>query len=244
MRTFLTGYHAIEERLSSGAIRGILHISRAGERAERLRQRARSVGIEVRNGTDDTLSKLCGRGDHRGFVLESTLAEDAQYTLQEGLAALPSEGPALALVLDGITDPHNLGAILRSADQFAADLVLVPSRRSAQDNDTVARTSAGADSYVPLVVVANLVRALGQLKEAGFWIYGADARGIPLSKADLRGRCALVLGSEGSGIARLARDRCDVLISIPARGHVDSLNVSVAAGILMYEARRQQWGAL
>lgn len=144
------------------------------------------------------------------------------------------------LVLDGIMDPQNLGAILRSADQFATDMVVIPSRHSAQETQTVAKVSAGASAYVPLAVVPNIPSALELLKENGFWIFGADMEGQTTDTIDFGGKVCLVLGSEGTGLRRLVRERCDFLARIPAAGHVDSFNVSVAAGILLFEARRQQ----
>ncbi|HTP57849.1 MAG TPA: 23S rRNA (guanosine(2251)-2'-O)-methyltransferase RlmB, partial [Spirochaetia bacterium] len=162
-----------------------------------------------------------------------------QKDLKHLLAGLT--GPtALVLVLDGIMDPQNLGAILRSADQFNVDLVVIPSRRSAQENQTVAKVSSGASEYVPLVVVPNLATTLDLLKERGFWIFGAEAEGKSTASLDLNGKVCIVMGSEGAGMHRLVREKCDFLVSIPASGHVDSFNVSVAAGILLYEARRQQ----
>jgi 23S rRNA (guanosine2251-2'-O)-methyltransferase len=150
----------------------------------------------------------------------------------------------LVLLLDEITDPHNYGAILRCCDQFGVDLVLSRNRRSAKNADIVSKTSAGALSWVPQAETANLIRALDDLKKAGFWIYGADMEGEPVYKKDLSGRTALVLGSEGSGISRLLCESCDSMIGIPSLGRVDSLNVSVAAGVLLYEVQRQRLHSL
>ena len=137
-----------------------------------------------------------------------------------------------------------LGATLMishaSADQFGVDIVVIPSRRSAQENQTVSKVSSGASEYVPLAVVPNIASALEMLKESGFWIFGADAEGELTDGLDLKGKVCIVMGSEGAGLHRLVREKCDFLISIPASGHVDSFNVSVAAGILLFEARRQQ----
>jgi 23S rRNA (guanosine2251-2'-O)-methyltransferase len=147
----------------------------------------------------------------------------------------------LVLLLDEITDPHNYGAILRSAGQFGIDLVISRNRRSAKHADVIAKTSSGAAAWVPQAETANLVRTAEQLKESGFWIYGADMDGERADKLDLRGRVAFVLGSEGAGLSRLIREHCDGIVSIPSWGRLDSLNVSVAAGVLLYETRRQ-WG--
>lgn len=240
MRRLLTGYHAIRERLAAGAAGTTLIVSRGDRRTAELIALARSVKAEIRECAEEELTRLCGRGDHRGAALELDAVGPEAERLDAFLERL--EAPqALVLVLDGITDPHNLGAILRSADQFQADLVILPNRRSARETETVARTSAGANVYVPVALVPNVTRALDALKQKGFWIYGADANGSPLAKTALTGRTALVLGSEGEGIHRLVAEHCDAMIAIPTRGHIASLNVSVAAGILLYEARRQQW---
>ncbi len=241
MREILTGYHAIEERLKEGSIEGTLYVARENSRIARLLGDARKTGIPIRRENMQALDRLCGHADHRGAVLvvTGTTAERRAPSLESVLSGLP-EGRGLVLVLCGITDPHNLGAILRSADQFRVDLVVLPERRSARDSEIIARTSAGAAAYVPLIVVPNLVRSLAVLKDAGFWIYGADVAGEPVDRTTLSGRTALVLGSEGSGLPRLATEQCDALVRIPAEGHLDSFNVSVAAGILLYEVRRQQ----
>ncbi len=146
----------------------------------------------------------------------------------------------LVLILDGITDPHNFGAILRSADQFGVDLVVTPEKRSVSINATVAKVSVGAHAWVPTLQVTNIGRTIEELQKQGFWIYGADMGGGTAAETDLKGRTVIVMGSEGEGISRLIREKCDTMVSIPMNGHVDSLNVSVAAGILMYEVVRQR----
>ena len=163
--------------------------------------------------------------------------------LREHLAALVQRPAVLAVVADGVTDPANLGSITRSADQFAADLVLIPRRRTARVTDTVMRMSAGAAAHVATVTVANVAAALAQLKACGCWIYGADLKGEPLDQVRFPTRVALVVGAEGGGLHALVRSRCDHLVRIPTAGQVDSLNVGVAAGILMYEVHRQRRAA-
>jgi 23S rRNA (guanosine2251-2'-O)-methyltransferase len=202
------------------------------------------------------LDALAGAAEHRGAALLPAAGGAAQSpgfpargqsqpraaraaSLRERLAEI--SGPtALILLLDEISDPHNLGAILRSADQFGVELVILPTRRAARETQTVVKTSAGASLYVPLYSLPNLAAGLQLAKEAGFWVYGADLGGGRLDAVSFEGRTALVLGSEGGGLRRLVRERCDALVRIPSGGHVDSLNVSVAAGILMFEIRRQQ----
>ncbi len=240
MDRVLTGFHAIEERLAaSRSPGGRLLMSRTGGRFDRLAEAARRAGIPVERPSETELDRIAGRGVHRGALL--ILAEAAsEETTFEGYLARPRQDRELVLLLDGITDPHNLGAVLRSADQFEVDLVVAPSRRSARDTETVARTSSGASAYVPFAVVPNLVRCVEELQSRDFWVYGADMAGEPVDRGSLSGRVCLVLGSEGKGLSRLLRERCDGLVRIPSGGHVDSLNVSVAAGILLYEVRRQQ----
>jgi predicted rRNA methylase len=251
---YLTGFHAIEESIKSGKAAGPLLVAKPGPRARELAALAVEHKIRVdRVGTHD-LDLLAP--DHRGIALElegSSLAGGgaADISLEEFIAALYSPGadrgwPAkdvLSLILDEITDPHNYGAILRSCDQFGVDLVITRHRRIAKHADVIARTSAGAASWVPTLETANLPRAVQDLKGAGFWIYGADMAGEPVYTKDLRGRTAIVLGGEGTGISRLLRESCDAMIAVPRRGSIDSLNVSVAAGVLLYEVIRQRFGA-
>lgn len=237
---FLTGFHAIEERIKSGGACGPLLLAKPGPRARELVALAINNKIRVdRVGTFD-LDRLAQ--DHRGIALQvEDIAESgADISLENFIAGLGERKNALILMLDEITDPHNYGAILRSCDQFGADLVISRNRRTAKNAAIIAQTSAGAAAWVPQAETANLVRAAEDLKEAGFWIYGADMEGESAWKKDLRGRIALVLGSEGAGISRLLKERCDGMVGIPSLGKIDSLNVSVAAGVLMYEAKRQR----
>ena len=236
------GFHAIEESLRRGG-RGELLLCRRNARIARLEELAAGSGVPVRTLERRELDRIAG-AEHRGAVLRleelpGPPSSPGAGTLAERLEALPG-ADALLLLLDGLSDPHNLGAILRSADQFAVDLLVLTSRRSVRETQTVLRTSAGASLYVPVLTVPNLVRAMEAAKKVGFWIYGADLGGERLDNVRFEARTALVLGAEGSGLRRLVRERCDALVRIPARGHVDSFNVSVAAGILMYEIRRQQ----
>jgi 23S rRNA (guanosine2251-2'-O)-methyltransferase len=239
----IVGYHAIEEALRSGnAAGGVLHVSRKNERVRMLLKLAGEGRVKIRRESDDALRALAqdshGGEDPRGAVLVlETPARGGRKTLEKFLEVL-EDRDALILVLDGITDPQNLGAILRSADQFGVDIVLLPSRRSAGINSTVMKVSSGAAAYVEAVEVPNIPRALELLKENGFWIYGADLGGTPLWECDFAGRIALVLGAEGRGVGRLVSEHCDTMVTIPMSGHVDSLNVSVATGIILYEVRR------
>jgi len=236
---YLTGFHAIEERIKSGRPCGPLLVAKAGPRAKEIVTLAVNNKIRLeRTGTFD-LDGIAP--DNRGIALQ--VQDDGGNTdisLDNFIAALGERRDALVLILDEITDPHNYGAILRCCDQFAVDLVVSRNRRSAKHAEVISKTSAGAVSWVAQAETPNLVRAMEDLKEAGFWIYGADMDGEPVHKKELSGRIAFVLGSEGSGISRLLRERCDAIVSIPSAGRIDSLNVSVAAGVLLYETRRQK----
>ena len=239
---YLTGFHAIEERIKSGHLCGPLLVAKPGPRARELVNLAGERKIRIdRVGTLE-LDRLAP--DHRGLALEvDETGSEAEITLEDFLAGLGKENgrsDALVAVLDEITDPHNYGAILRSCDQFGVDLVITRHRRTAKHADVISKTSAGASEWVPQAETANLVRALDDLKEAGFWIYGADMEEEDAWHRDLRGRTAIVFGGEGSGLTRLLREKCDAMISIPSFGRIDSLNVSVAAGVLFYEVMRQR----
>lgn len=237
------GFHAIEETLKSGGIDGILYVSGKGNRHEKITALAKSKNIRISKISDEALQSKYPDADVRGIVLEVTAKKEAgkETTLKSFLekSDAAEDGISLIMILDSITDPHNLGAILRSADQFGVDLVILPSRRSAGDNATVRKISSGASEYVP-IAVENLSRAVDLLKKNGYWVYAADMGGDDCWKLNLKGKTALILGSEGEGVSRILSEKCDSIIKIPASGHVDSFNVSVAAGILMYEAVRQQ----
>ena len=239
------GYHAIEEAIKKAGMGSTLYVQRqGGERIESLVREAKLTGkVAVKKLSKDEIERMMPGADVRGAILDlggprrgaSRLIET---TVEEFCDRLGENDGALVLILDGITDPHNLGAILRSADQFGVDLVLIPERRSVQANETVVKVSSGAAQYVPLSVVTNLTREIKTLKDNGFWIYGADMAGEESYSMSFPARTAIVMGSEGNGISQLVRKNCDHIISIPMRGHIDSLNVSVATGILLYEFRR------
>jgi len=243
---YLTGFHAIEERIklykTAGRSCGPLLLAKAGPRAREIVNLAVASKVRIdRVGAFELDGMAPG---NRGIALQ---VEDfgrgsPDTTVDEFIAGLGERADALALILDEITDPHNYGAILRSCDQFGVDLVISRNRRSAKHADVISKTSAGTAAWVPQAETANLVRSAQQLKDAGFWIYGADMHAEAAYKTKLRGRVALVLGSEGSGISRLLLETCDGTVGIPSLGKIDSLNVSVAAGVLLYEVQRQRNG--
>ena len=240
MSEVITSLHGIEETLKEPPAGAELLVGKKNARTDALAALAERGKVAVRQASDAELTRVTEGREHRGVVLVLPEGRKTRETTLEAFLDGFEAEQGLVVLLDGVTDPQNYGAILRSADQFGVDLVLIPARRSASDTPAVSAASAGAVAWVPHAVVTNLTRALGQLKEKGFWIYGADMDGTPAPQAKLTGRVALVLGSEGKGLSRLVRDTCDVVVSIPTRGRLDSLNVSVSAGILLYETRRQQ----
>ncbi len=229
------GPHACEEALD----RGELHVLRVSPsvwgRFAGLREAARDAGVVVHQEPMESLDRRSEGARHQGV-----LGEGAALRLQEMTVLLDRirerGDAALVLVLDGITDPHNLGAILRSAAGAAVDGVIFPERRSAQVNDTVIRASAGTAGRVPLVRVVNLGRALDELKEAGVWVYGlaAGQKSHDYRHESFRGPTALVLGSEGEGLHQKISERCDQLLEIPMPGGIESLNVSATAAICLF----------
>jgi 23S rRNA (guanosine2251-2'-O)-methyltransferase len=240
----LTGFHAIEEFLrsqkkgasSARAVQARLLVSGSGPRIKEILALAEKLSLRVQRVSKAELDRLAP--EHRGILLEADEGEAPEESDLDTFVLDPPER-SLVIVLDHIEDPQNLGAILRSADVFAADLVLAPRRRSAPLTDAVAKASAGALAYAPLAMVSNLAEALRKLKKAGYWLYAADMGGASLCDADVSARAAIVLGNEGAGVSRLLREECDIALSIPMSGHVDSLNVSAAAAVLMYEYRRR-----
>jgi 23S rRNA (guanosine2251-2'-O)-methyltransferase len=211
----------------------------AGRLAE-IRTIAARSGIQVTTVDEATLDKLAEGGRHQGVLAEVVARPgDPETQLEEALEA--ASGPPLLLVLDGVQDPHNLGACLRSADAAGVAAVIVPRDRAAGLTPVVRKVAAGAAETVPLVSVVNLARTLRELKERGIWLTGTDdSADKSLYDVDLTGPLALVMGSEGEGMRRLTRECCDQLVSIPMGGAVESLNVSVAAGVVLFEAVRQR----
>ena len=237
MARLLYGFHAVTARLRThpSSVRGIYAGARRQDaRMRDLVTRAGTAGVPVHPVDDARLQELAGHGRHQGVVAE---VDDAlpHVTPDDVLEALAE--PALLLVLDGVTDPHNLGACLRSADAFGAHAVVVPKDRSVGMNATVAKAASGAADTVPVVTVTNLARSLAAMKARGVWVLGADTGGEDLARADLSGPIAWVLGAEGSGLRRLTRESCDRIVGIPLVGSVGSLNVSVAAGICLHATR-------
>jgi 23S rRNA (guanosine2251-2'-O)-methyltransferase len=207
-----------------------------------IEDRARRNDISVRRVPLQSLDGIAGGLRHQGAIARYEAPKPVEESELPALLEA-AQGKALLLVLDGVQDPHNLGACLRSAAAAAATAVIIPKDKAAPVNATVRKTSAGAADRIPVISVTNLARTLRALKEAGVWVYGLEGEaGAAIHATDLRGNVALVLGGEGEGMRRLTREHCDALLRIPMPGEMESLNVSVAAGIALFEAVRQRLG--
>jgi 23S rRNA (guanosine2251-2'-O)-methyltransferase len=237
----LFGFHAVGVRLKTAPGSVIEIYVDAARKDARMRQflaRAQEAGARVIEADSLRIAKLAGSHGHQGVAARVAPLPQAS-SLDDLLDSLA--GPPLLLVLDGVTDPHNLGACLRVADGAGAHAVIAPKDHAVGVNATVAKVASGAAETVPYFMVTNLARTLGELKERNIWCIGtSDDAGKTLFQADLKGPVALVLGAEGTGMRQLTRKTCDELVSIPMRGAVESLNVSVASGIGLYEALRQR----
>ena len=243
---WVSGINAVLELLKQNpqsCRRVLLKRNREDNRLNAVRNLAKASEIELVELDAKELYRVYSQV-HQGVAVELAQAERSpiQGGWEEFLARLEGlDVPPLLLVLDGITDPHNLGACLRSADAAGVNAVIIPKDKAVGVNATVRRVAAGAADTVELFVVSNLSRALTQLKEQGVWLVGTDdSAGSGLYEQDLRGAVALVMGSEGRGLRRLTKEKCDFLISIPMAGAISSLNVSVATGVLLFEAVRQR----
>lgn len=235
------GFHAVTARLrheASSVEEIYVDSERIDRRMQELLRAAKEVNVRIIQADDQRLSNMVGTRRHQGVVAKAGELSLAR-NLDELLDAI--DGPPLLLVLDGITDPHNLGACLRVADGAGAHAVIAPKDRAVGLNATAAKVASGAAETVPYITVTNLARTLRELKEREIWLIGTTDDGEKsLYEADFSGPAALVMGSEGEGMRRLTREHCDVLVSIPMFGAVESLNVSVAAGVSLFEARRQR----
>ena len=240
----LFGFHAVGVRLKT-APASIIEVyvdpTRRDARMKQFLSRAAEAGVRVIEADGPRLSKLTGSAGHQGVAARVQAVEGVR-TLDELLDDLQEQGTVpLLLVLDGVTDPHNLGACLRVADGAGAHAVIAPKDHAAGINATVAKVASGAAETVPYFMVTNLARTLNELKERSIWVTGtSDDAERTLYDVDFKGPTALVLGAEGAGMRQLTRKTCDQLVRIPMMGAVESLNVSVASGVCLYEARRQR----
>ena len=241
------GYHAVESLIRKEPRRvAALHVQadRQDKRMQALCELSRNQGVAVLSCSKPELDGLVS-GRHQGVValLDPAAGAEAGGLMSEADLSehLSKVTDPLILILDGVTDPHNLGACLRSADAAGAPAVIFPKDKSADVNDVARKVASGAAETVPWVRVTNLARTIESLKQAGVWVIGTDGDAeVTLYEQDLSGPCAMVLGSEGAGMRRLTRDLCDFVVKLPMAGSVSSLNVSVAAGVCLFEAVRQR----
>jgi 23S rRNA (guanosine2251-2'-O)-methyltransferase len=235
------GIHAVSEALKSGA-RSFDYVGvsreRHDQRVQRIIDDCRASGVQVRFLRREDLDRAANTNMHQGVI---AVTSSKQYADVDTLLEKKRSEHSFLVVLDGVEDPHNLGALIRSAEGAGADGVILPDRRAAGLTGTAVKASAGASEYLPIAKVTNISRTLDELKERNVWTVGLDERGTQsYDELDYNMDCALVLGAEGKGLHDLVRRRCDFLVSIPMMGHVASLNVSVAGGIVMYEVARQR----
>ena len=235
-KDLIIGRNAVTELIKSGREIDTLFVLR-GEKSGSVGKiigQCRDKGAVVKEVDKKKLDFMCGHSKHQGVV--AICAAHDYSTVEEILKVAEERGEAPFIVAcDGIEDPHNLGAIIRTAEAAGVHGIIIPKRRSASLNYTVGKTSAGALEYMKVARVTNIPNTIEFLKEQGVWVFGADMDGEPYDKVDFSGPVALVIGSEGKGISRIVNENCDVILSLPMKGHITSLNASVAAGIFMYE---------
>ncbi len=235
------GRNSVAEAIKSGRPLDSVMVAR-GDRSgsiPKIVADAKKAGIVIKEVDSKKLDFICGHNNHQGIAAMGAVKE---YSSVEDIFATAEERnePPFIIICDEIEDPHNLGAIIRTAEAAGAHGVIIPKRRSASLSFTVAKTSAGAVEFMHVARVTNLPQTIDELKKRGVWVYCADMDGEPFYKSNLKGAIALVIGSEGNGVGRLVKEKCDVTLSMPMKGKINSLNASVAAGILMYEVSRQR----
>ena len=237
----IAGRNPVAEALRSGRAVDCLYVAKGPVTGQltAILAKAKKLGVPIKECDQRKLSHMCNGANHQGVV---AVAAAVEYAGVEDMLALARERgePPLLIICDGLEDPHNLGAVIRSAECAGAHGVIIPKRRSVGLTYAVSKASAGAVEHLPVARVQNLSVLIEELKEKGLWCYAADMDGEPWDRADLTGPAALAIVSEGSGVSRLVRERCDGALSLPVRGRVNSLNASVAAGVLCYEAVRQR----
>ena len=239
-RGLIIGRNPVIEALKADKLIDLIFVNPEAEGSVKLILKlARDRNIPIKQVSEQKLSNMCDGLSHQGVIAMGACAE--YKTVEEILeiAAAKGEDPFI-IICDEIEDPHNLGAIIRTAETAGAHGIIIPKRRSASLNQTVFKTSAGAASWLPVARVANIAQTIDSLKKNGVWIYGTDGSGSNYTDTSLTGPIALVIGSEGFGMSRLTKEKCDGLLSLPMKGKITSLNASVAAGIFMYEVVRQR----
>ncbi|MCQ2514917.1 MAG: 23S rRNA (guanosine(2251)-2'-O)-methyltransferase RlmB [Ruminococcus sp.] len=237
----IAGRNPVSEAIRSGRPIDKLMIAR-GEKSGAvvgILAKAKEKQIPVKEVDRTKLDFLSGGAVHQGIIALAAVKEYS--TVEEILEYAKSKDEApFIVVLDEVEDPHNLGAIIRTAECAGIHGIIVPKRRSASLSYTVGKASAGAIEYMRVARVTNIAKLIDELKEQGIWVYGADMNGTDYAQCDFSGACAIVIGNEGKGISRLVREKCDVIVSLPMKGKINSLNASVAAGILMYSAMKNR----
>ena len=238
----IIGRNPVTEAIRAGRpVDKVLIQDGAGGAADRVRKLCKDNGIRVESAAKKDLDRLADGEAHQGIIAFASVREYA--AVEDILTRAEKSGePPFIVILDGIEDPHNLGAILRSAECAGAHGVIIPKRSACGLTETVAKSSAGAVEYVPCARVTNIARTIEELKEKGLWIYACDMDGVTFYEQDMTGPCAIVIGAEGKGISRLVKEKCDFTVSMPLKGKIQSLNASNAACVLMYEIRRQRDG--
>lgn len=240
MADMITGRNAVLEALKSDREIEKLIVAKGAEGSIRkITGMAKDKKIPVQYREKAALDRIVGRNSHQGVIAQ--VSEYTYCTLDDILRRAEERGEdPFIMILDGLEDPHNLGAVMRTAECCGAHGIVIPKRRSAGITETVAKASAGAVEYMLCARVSNIGQAVDQLKERGVWVAACDMRGKAYTEQDLTGSLAVVIGSEGTGISRLVREKCDFVVSIPMKGKITSLNASNAAAILMYEVVRQR----
>lgn len=236
---FIAGRNPVAEALRSGRALNKVMVQDGARGVTEIIAAAREKGVAVEFVKSDKLDKLAQGVRHQGVVAYAAPVEFK--TLEDAIkkAAVKGEAPFL-LLLDELQDPQNLGALIRTADAAGVHGILLPKRRSCPLNAVVAKISAGAVEYVPVIQIGNIVQQLKDLKKQGFWVAGADMDGEPYTKVNLTGPLVLVIGAEGKGLGRLVKENCDIIVSLPMQGGVNSLNAAAAGAVLMYEVVRQR----
>lgn len=235
----IIGRNAVREALKANRPAEYLMVQRGDRKGAvaPLVAQCLEMKIPVKEVDIKKLDFMCGHSNHQGVIL---IAAAKEYSTVEDIFdnAKEKNEPPFIIICDGLEDPHNLGAVIRSAEAAGAHGVIIPSRRSTGLGYTVGKSSAGALEYMPVARVTNLNATINEIKERGVWVYAADMDGKPYYETDMSGAVAIIVGSEGSGVSRLVKENADVVVSIPMKGHINSLNASVAASILMFEASK------
>ncbi|MEG0541785.1 MAG: 23S rRNA (guanosine(2251)-2'-O)-methyltransferase RlmB [Angelakisella sp.] len=237
----IAGRNPVMEALRSGQELESIHIQTGDRKGPlgRILAMAKDRGIPVKDATAEKLASMSGITSHQGVA---AVVSAAAYSTMEDIRTRAGAEPLFVIIADGIEDPHNLGAIIRTAEAAGAHGIIIPKRHSAGLTATAAKAAAGAIFHIPVVRVSNLASTMEELKEEGVWFYCADMDGQDWCSVDYKGGVGLVIGSEGAGVSRLIKEKCDFVVSLPMRGEVNSLNASVAGSIVMYEITRQRLG--